>query len=195
MTNKLAQGEVKSLTGTAQGATPLLLEITTETSNEFVKLGKSKTRIQNQGQRFYDGDRTRITLHEGEVLYALSPNSDAEIDVRPEGFDVDLFPRRSVYQIENVGEIESLGNLQNHDNVQSFTHDPNADGTPESNEVPPGIEVAVQASYANDPDSLVRVGQHELGPGDSISLRVTNTDVLDVSAPTAGDVVNVTWEA
>lgn len=193
MTNKVAQGEVESLTGRVQQATPYLLEIETAQSNEWVRLGKSKRRIQQQGQRFYDGDRTRITLHQGETLYALSPNSDAEIDVRPEGFDVDLFPRRSVYEIENVGEIESLGNLQNHDAVQSFTYDPNEATNPPSNEVPPGIEVAVQASYANE--NAVRVGRHELGPGDAISLRITNTDVLDVTAPTAGDVVNVTWEA
>ena len=195
MTNKIAQGETEALTGEVNQQTPYLLEIETQTSNEWVKLGKSKRRISSHGQRFYDGDRTRITLHPGETLYAYSPNAPAEIDVRPEGFDVDLFPRRSVYQIERVDEIASVGNLQNHDAVQSMTHDPNTDGAVASNDVPPGIEVVVQASLANDSASHVEVGNHELAPGDAIALRVTNTDAIDVSATTAGDVVNLTWEA
>jgi hypothetical protein len=121
MSNKLTQGEVKALTGRVSSATPYLLEIETATSNEYVKLAKSKTRINQQGQRFYDGDRTRITLHQGETLYALSPNSDAEIDVRPEGFDVDLFPRRSVYEIENVGQLDAVANVDSITTVTNTT--------------------------------------------------------------------------
>jgi hypothetical protein len=192
---KIAQGETDSLTGTATGAEPFLVEISTTAQNEYVLIGKSSRNIRTHGQRYYDGDRARLTAHAGETLYCHAPNSDAEIEIRPEGFDVDLFPRRSVYEIERVDQIDSIGNLQNHDAVQSFTHDPNTDGSVPSNDVPPGIEVVVQASLANDSASHVEVGNHELGPGDSISLRVTNTDKIDVSAPTTGDVVNITWEA
>lgn len=189
---KVPQGETKSLTERVEQTTPYILEI----NKANVRLGKSKRRTRAQGQKFYVDDRTRVTLHPGEELYAYAIDGDAEVSARPEGFDVDLFPRRSVYEIENVSSIESLGNLANHDSVQSFTHDPNTDGTTlPSNDVPPGITVNVQASLANDSASHVEVGNHELGPGDSVSLRVTNTDVISVTAATSGDVVNVTWEA
>jgi hypothetical protein len=192
---KIAQGETDSLTGTATGAEPFLVEISTTAQNEYVLIGKSERQIRTHGQRYYDGDRARLTAHAGETLYCHAPNSDAEIEIRPEGFDVDLFPRRSVYEIERVDSIESIGNMANYDAVQSFEHDPNSEASPASNEVPDGTAVVVQASLDNDSASYVEVGEHELGPGDSIDVRVTNTDKIPVSAATNGDVVNITWEA
>lgn len=189
---KIEQGETESLTERVSDATPY--QVAVDGAN--VRLGKTVSRTQRQGQKVYDGDRARIVLHAGEELYAYAIDADASVEIRPEGFDIDLFPRRSVYQIDNVGQIDSVGNLENHDSIQSFTHDPSTSGTSlPSNDVPPGIEVVVQASLSNDSTSHVTVGAHELGPGDSVSFRVTNTDVIDVNAPTAGDVVNVTWEA
>jgi len=94
-----------------------------------------------------------------------------------------------------VDSIESIGNLANYDAVQSFEHDPNATDSPASNDVPDGTAVVVQASLDNDSASYVEVGEHELSPGDNIDLRVSNTDKIPVSAPTTGDVVNITWEA
>lgn len=187
----IEQGETEPITGRAEGEVPYLLEINGAT----VRLGKSVSRTESQGQQFYPADRPRITLHQGETLYAYAVDGDAEIEARVEGFDVDLFPRRNVYEIQEVGSIESVGNLANHDTVQSLTHDPNSDGSLPNAEVPPGIEVVVQASLENASDSYVTVGQHELGPGDSISLRVTDPAEIPVEAATDGDVVNLTWEA
>lgn len=189
---KIPQGETESLTERVDSAKPYQISV----SGANVRLGKTEHRTSRQGQKVFDGDRARVVLHSGEELYAYATDGEAHVEARPEGFDIDLFPRRSVYQIENVGQIDSLGNLENHDSVQSFTHDPNTDGTSlPSNDVPHGIEVLVQASLSNDSASHVEVGNHELGPGDVVSLRVTNTNVIDVTAPTSGDVVNVTWEA
>lgn len=188
---KIPQGETKPLTERVEETTPYQIDV--EGAN--VRLGKTETRTRTQGQTVFRGDRARVVLHPDEELYAYAEDGAASVEIRPEGFDIDLFPRRSVYEIERVDSIESIGNLENHDAVQSFTHDPNADGSVPSNDVPPGIEVVVQASFSNDSSSHVKVGNHELGPGDAITLRVTNTDVIDVSAPTTGDVVNITWEA
>jgi hypothetical protein len=208
---KIAQGETDSLTGTATEEVPYLVEISTTAQNEFVLIGKSERRIKSHGQRYYDGDRARLTAHAGETLYCYSPNSDAKVEIRPEGFDVDLFPRRSVYEIERVDQldtvtdvtqIQDVANVQTQESKDSLTADEHAtSGTSAeqlaANAVPNGVEVLIQADYANADSVFVGdadTQSMEIKPGGKLTLRLSDTSAAYIQTPNAGDSVNILFE-
>lgn len=169
-----------------------------------VRIGKTKRRAATEGEPWQTHDRGRIQQKErDEALFAYAPEGDAVVDVRNGGFLSDIFsPTMMETEIDNIRkvfEVDNLVNLESKASITSFEYSTQGTGadTLPSHAVPQGVEVAVQA--LRDNQDLVYVGNDtaqavNLAPGESMTLRVSNTDVIHIQTPSAGDGVGVTFE-
>lgn len=139
--------------------------------------------------------RGRITEIEDKDTNVAAPASDERLElVRTllDSMDTDLSA------IKTDADATAAANA-NKDSITTFDH--TTSGTQAealaSNAVPDGTKVLVQAK--SDNSGSVYVGNSttqviELSADQSITLEVSNTDLVHVQTPTAGDGVNVLFE-
>lgn len=89
--------------------------------------------------------------------------------------------------------------VENQDTLSAGSYSTDSTNAKElpSESIPEGVEVAIQA--LNDNDGAVYVGDSDsqdvrLAPGDSITLGVTNLDLVYIQTPTGGDGVGYIYE-
>ncbi|TKX70952.1 hypothetical protein [Halorubrum sp. GN11GM_10-3_MGM] len=90
-----------------------------------------------------------------------------------------------------------LGNWNDLEQIEFTTDGTNAEPLPD-NEVPQGVEILVEYREANSGNVYVGDDSTQLAPltqvGDGRSFEVTETSLIYVRTPTAGDGVIVTFE-
>jgi len=160
-----------------------------EPQNGFIKVSDRKRKAES-GNRIIADEQATLRLERGDGLFAYNPtDGNVNISVNPQGL---IFANRS--QIVQKTQNRNFGDVYS----ETLTASVNGDALSFSNKaVPDGASVLVQNPDTNN--GKVWVGSqdqsgYQLAPGQTVSLGVTNFNVVDVYVENSGEDVKAVAE-